>query len=92
MRHRVPPDVLLLVTVLFWSFNFTVVKYALTHGWEPLAYSSVRFAIGALLFSGYTYARESSLRVRRSDVALHDRGGALGHLAEPALVRLRGED
>src|SRR4029078_2742040 len=66
--HRVPPDVLLLVTVLFWSFNFTVVKYALTHGWEPLAYSSVRFAIRALLFSGYTYARESSLRVRRSDV------------------------
>ena len=24
VRHRVPPDVLLLVTVLFWSFNFTV--------------------------------------------------------------------
>ena len=69
MRHRVPPDVLLLVTVLFWSFNFTVVKYALTHGWEPLAYSSVRFAIGALLFSGYTYAREGSLAVRRRDVA-----------------------
>jgi drug/metabolite transporter (DMT)-like permease len=68
MRHRIPADVLLLVTVVFWSFNFTVVKYALTHGWEPLAYSSVRFAIGALLFSGYTYARESSLRVRRSDV------------------------
>ena len=68
MRHRVPPDVLLLVTVVFWSFNFTVVKYALTHGWEPLAYSSVRFAIGALLFSGYTYAREGSLRVRRTDV------------------------
>ena len=69
MRHRVPPDVLLLVTVLFWSFNFTVVKYALTHGWEPLAYSSVRFALGALLFSGYTYAREGSLAVRRRDVA-----------------------
>jgi len=68
MRHRVPPDVLLFVTVLFWSFNFTVVKYALTHGWEPLAYSSVRFAIGAMLFSGYTYAREGSLRVQRSDV------------------------
>ncbi|MEO8290007.1 MAG: DMT family transporter [Gaiellaceae bacterium] len=68
MRHRVPADVLLLVTVVFWSFNFTVVKYALTHGWEPLSYSSVRFAIGALLFSGYTYAREGSLAVRRSDV------------------------
>ena len=68
MRHRVPADVLLLVTVVFWSFNFTVVKYALTHGWQPLAYSSVRFAIGALLFSGYTYGREHSLRVERSDV------------------------
>jgi drug/metabolite transporter (DMT)-like permease len=70
VRYRVPPDVLLLVTVVFWSFNFTVVKYALTHGWEPLSYSSVRFAIGALLFSGYTYAREGSLAVRRSDVLL----------------------
>jgi drug/metabolite transporter (DMT)-like permease len=66
--HAVPPDALLLATVIFWSFNFTAVKYALTHGWEPLAYSSVRFAIGALLFSGYTYTREGSLRVRRSDV------------------------
>ena len=51
MRHRLPADVLLLVTVLFWSFNFTVVKYALTHGWEPLAYSSIRFAVGAVIFS-----------------------------------------
>jgi drug/metabolite transporter (DMT)-like permease len=68
VRHRLPPDVLLLITVVFWSFNFTVVKYALTHGWEPLSYSSVRFAIGALLFSGYTYAREGSLAVRRRDV------------------------
>jgi O-acetylserine/cysteine efflux transporter len=70
VRHRVPPDVLLLVTVLFWSFNFTVVKYALTHGWEPLSYSSVRFALGALLFSAFTYGREGSLRVGRRDVWL----------------------
>ena len=68
MRHRLPADVLLLVTVLFWSFNFTVVKYALTHGWEPLAYSSVRFAIGAVLFSAFTYGREGGLRVQRGDV------------------------
>ena len=27
MRHRVPPDVLLLGTVLFWIFNFTVVGF-----------------------------------------------------------------
>jgi drug/metabolite transporter (DMT)-like permease len=68
VRHRLPPDVLLFVTVLFWSFNFTVVKYALTHGWQPLTYSSVRFALGALLFSAFTYGRERGLRVRRGDV------------------------
>ena len=78
MRQRVPADVLLLITVVFWSFNFTVVKYALTHGWEPLTYSSVRFAIGALLFSGFTYAREGSLVVRRADVLLMSLAAAAG--------------
>jgi drug/metabolite transporter (DMT)-like permease len=78
VRHRVPPDVLLLITVLFWSFNFTVVKYALTHGWKPLTYSSVRFAVGAVLFSAFTYGREGSLRVRREDLWLMFGAAALG--------------
>ncbi len=78
MRHRLPPDVLLLATVLFWSFNFTAVKYALTNGWEPLAYSSVRFAVGAVIFSAFTYAREGTLRVRRVDVRLMVVAAALG--------------
>jgi drug/metabolite transporter (DMT)-like permease len=78
VRHRLPPDVLLLVTVLFWSFNFTVVKYALTNGWEPLAYSSVRFAVGAVIFSAFTYAREGTLRVSRVDVRLMVVAAALG--------------
>lgn len=78
MRHRIPADVLLLATVLFWSFNFTVVKYAVTHGWEPLSYSSVRFAIGAVLFSAVTYGREGSLRVQRRDVVLLLAAAALG--------------
>ena len=78
MRHRLPADVLLLVTVLFWSFNFTVVKYALTHGWEPLAYSSLRFAAAAVLFSAFTYAREHTLRVARVDVRFMLLVAALG--------------
>jgi drug/metabolite transporter (DMT)-like permease len=78
VRHRIPADVLLLATVLFWSFNFTVVKYALTNGWEPLSYSSVRFAIGAVLFSAFTYGREHTLRVRREDVVLLLAAAALG--------------
>jgi drug/metabolite transporter (DMT)-like permease len=78
VRHRVPPDVLLLTTVLFWSFNFTVVKYALTHGWEPLAYSSLRFAVGAVIFSAFTFARERTLRVERVDVRFMIVVAALG--------------
>jgi drug/metabolite transporter (DMT)-like permease len=78
VRHRLPADVLLLATVLFWSFNFTVVKYALTHGWLPLSYSSVRFAIGAAIFSAFTYVREQTLRVRRRDVSLLLAAAALG--------------
>ena len=78
VRHRVPADVLLLVTVLFWSFNFTVVKYALTHGWEPLAYSSLRFAVGAVIFSAFTFAREGTLRVDRVDVRFMIVVAALG--------------
>jgi drug/metabolite transporter (DMT)-like permease len=78
VRHRLPADVLLLVTVLFWSFNFTVVKYALTHGWQPLSYSSVRFAIGAVLFSALTVGREGSLRVSRRHVPLMLGAAAMG--------------
>jgi drug/metabolite transporter (DMT)-like permease len=78
VRHRLPADVLLLVTVLFWSFNFTAVKYALTHGWEPLAYSSVRFAIGAVLFSFVTLGREGTLRVSRRHVPAMILAAALG--------------
>jgi drug/metabolite transporter (DMT)-like permease len=70
VRRRLPADVLLLLTVLCWSFNFTVVKYALTHGWEPLSYSSVRFALGAVLFSAVTVGREGTLRVERAHVPL----------------------
>jgi drug/metabolite transporter (DMT)-like permease len=78
VRHRLPADVLLLTTVLFWSFNFTVVKYALTHGWEPLAYSSLRFAVGAVIFSAFTFAREGTLQVRRVDVRFMIVVAALG--------------
>jgi drug/metabolite transporter (DMT)-like permease len=78
VRHRVPADLLLLVTVVLWSFNFTVVKYALTHGWEPLSYSSVRFALGALLFSAFTFGHERTLRIERADVRLMVVAAALG--------------
>src|SRR5215203_558433 len=53
---------MLLVTVSIWAFNFTVTRYALTHGFEPLAYSATRFATAAIAVSGITYGLEHSLR------------------------------
>ena len=61
---------MLLATVLLWAFNFTVTKYVLTHGFRPLAYSSIRYGLAAILFSAVTYGRERTLTVRRRDVAL----------------------
>jgi drug/metabolite transporter (DMT)-like permease len=53
---------MLLLTVSIWAFNFTVTRYALTHGFEPLAYGALRFTAAALVVSGVTVALERSLR------------------------------
>ncbi len=59
---------MLLATVVIWALNITVTKYVLTHGFLPLAYSSVRYGAAALLFAGMTFALERSFRIggRRS--------------------------
>ena len=46
MRRPSAAEVMLLVTVTIWAFNFTVTKYVLDNGFEPLAFSSARFARG----------------------------------------------
>jgi drug/metabolite transporter (DMT)-like permease len=63
-------DVLLLATILLWSFHFPVIKYAVTHGFAPLVYATIRFGAGSLLFAGITRGREGDLRVRRRDLWL----------------------
>ena len=68
MRRLELADGMLLATVIIWSLNFTVTKYALNHGFKPLAYSGVRFGAAALLFTGVTYARERSFRMTRRDL------------------------
>ena len=68
MRRLELADLMLLVTVMIWSLNFTVTKYVLNHGFKPLAYGGVRFGAAALLFTGVTYARERSFRLRRRDI------------------------
>src|SRR5919197_280317 len=69
VRRLEAADLMLLVTVVIWSLNFTVTKYVLNHGFRPLAYGGIRFSAAALLFAGLTYTRERSFRLRRSDIA-----------------------
>lgn len=71
VRRPAPVELMLLATVLIWALNFTVTRYALTHGWHPLAYSALRYSAGALLFAAFTFGSERSFAVGgRRDVVL----------------------
>src|SRR5262245_58387790 len=56
-------DLLLLATVCIWAFNVSVTKYVLTHGFKPLAYASIRYALAALLAALFVLVLERSLAV-----------------------------
>lgn len=69
---------MLVTTVLLWSFNFTVTKYVLDHGFKPLAYATVRYGAATVIFTWFTYGRERSFSVRRRDLALIAVAACLG--------------
>src|SRR5579884_1303339 len=59
---------MLLGTVLLWALNITVTKYMFEHGWQPLAYGTIRYFAAISLFWIFTYRRERSFRIERSDL------------------------
>jgi drug/metabolite transporter (DMT)-like permease len=61
---------MLLGTVLLWALNITVTKYMFEHGWQPLAYGTIRYFVAIALFWAFTYYRERSFRIARSDLPL----------------------
>ena len=66
-RVAVSADVLLIGTVLLWSFNFVAIKYAVTHGLAPLTYAPLRWAIAGSVLAAITWRWEGSLKVSRRD-------------------------
>lgn len=56
-------DLLLFATVCIWAFNVSVTKYVLTHGFRPLAYASIRYALAAVLAAVFVLVLERSLAV-----------------------------
>ena len=67
MRARTV-DLMLLGTVLLWALNATVTRYVLTHGFHPLAYATIRYAIATALFWVFTWSRERSFRIALRDL------------------------
>jgi drug/metabolite transporter (DMT)-like permease len=71
---------MLAVTVVIWAFNLTVTRFVLTNGFLPLAYSVIRYGLGAALLVGVALFRGERLRVERRDVPLLIFAGTLGIL------------
>ena len=70
MRRPEPADLMLLATVSLWALNFTVTKYVIDHGFEPIAYGVLRFGSAAVLFAAFTWYRERSFALGRRDLAV----------------------
>jgi drug/metabolite transporter (DMT)-like permease len=63
MRRGSSVDLILGATILIWAFNVTVTKYVLTHGFQPLAYGAIRYAVATVLAVVVAYVLERSLAV-----------------------------
>jgi drug/metabolite transporter (DMT)-like permease len=70
VRRATTADLMLLTTVTLWALNFTVSKYILNQGFQPLAYSSTRYVCAGLVFAAITLPRERSFRIARADFPL----------------------
>jgi len=70
MRRVSTVEVMLLSTIVLWSLNLTVSRYILTHGFQPLAYASVRYSFAAAVAVSLALLSERSLRLQRRDLPL----------------------
>jgi drug/metabolite transporter (DMT)-like permease len=70
MRRPSTVELQLLGAIGLWALNLTVTRYILTHGFQPLAYTTVRYGLAALIFIAITVAAERTLRIARSDLLI----------------------
>ena len=70
MRRPTTVEWMLSTAIVLWAVNLTVSRYILVHGFQPLAYGSVRYGLAALVFASLTLAVERSLRISRRHLSL----------------------
>lgn len=61
---------MLLGTIVLWALNLTVTRYILTHGFQPMAYTTVRYGIAALIFVALALVLEGTLGIASRHVVL----------------------
>jgi drug/metabolite transporter (DMT)-like permease len=67
MRKPTTVEVMLLSAIGLWALNLTFSRYILTHGFQPLAYSTVRYGLASLVFIAIVAVAERSFRMSRAD-------------------------
>jgi drug/metabolite transporter (DMT)-like permease len=70
MRRPTNVEAMLLATVLLWALNLSMSRTILTHGFQPLAYATVRYGLAAVVFAGIALGVERSLAIERRDLLL----------------------
>lgn len=68
MRKPTSVELMLLSAIGLWALNLTVSRYILTHGLQPLAFSTARYGLAALIFIGIALGAERSLWIARRDL------------------------
>lgn len=64
--RRFPPDLAILLLVLIWGSNFSVVKAALSE-FSPLAFNSTRFVLASVVLAGFLWVSGTRLSFDRRD-------------------------
>jgi drug/metabolite transporter (DMT)-like permease len=77
---------MLLGTIVLWALNLSVTRFILTHGFEPLAYTTVRYGFAALAFALITVVTEGTVRIARAHVPLILVAGATLYLNQIGFV------
>ena len=74
---------LLAGTLVLWSFNFTALRYAVSHGISPLTYSPLRWILAGTALSTFTYRLERSVAISRRDLVAVGALAAVGLWLKP---------
>jgi drug/metabolite transporter (DMT)-like permease len=61
---------MLLGTILLWALNLSVARYILTHGFQPMSFTTVRYGAAALTFVALARLTEGTLWIARRDLLL----------------------